>query len=396
VIFFNILNSSIKDSVVLLRCDFNISIVGGLIVDPRRIDTALETIKLLINCNNIIVLVSHLGRPKNQIDNKYTLKIVCDYLNSKLPKVKITFIVDIYKDYNKTLESAQKGQIIFLENIRFYPEEESNDENFKKFLAKGTDVYCNEAFSCCHRTHASIMIAELFPKEKRFIGLAMNEEIESLNSFSAKNNSIAVIGGSKISTKINVLRQLQKKLQKIIVVGAMANTLLKYKGFNIGKSLSETGCEDICEEILNSNNCEIIIPEYFIVTDDIVKSRNIEEKHISTISDNDIIVDIGIKSVNIFLEIIKKVEIVLWNGPFGIFEIASFDIGTTYFAKKLAELTKNNKIKSVIGGGDTLSAIKNSVDFYNFTHVSDAGGAFLEYIESDGKLVGLMPLRRGV
>ena len=390
----SISNFSISKKTVFLRVDFNVPIQNNTILDAKRIDEVIPTILHILNGNNKLVLCSHFGRPNGAYNNKYSLKIVFEYLKLKLLNIKIHFIDNIFFDYHNAVAIADFGDLIFLENIRFYQEEESNDLEFKKFLRKNIDVYCNEAFSCSHRAHSSIMMAELFENDNKFCGFLFKKEIEALDNFLFKNikiKSTVVIGGSKISTKLFVIEKLQLKANAIIIIGAMANTLLHYQGYNIGKSLIEENCEAMCRKILNNNGCKVILPKDFVVTNDYRNPTRIEKKILSEILDEDFIVDIGNESIAEFVDIIESSETLLWNGPFGLFEIKPFDNGTVQFAKEIVRLTKSGKIKSIVGGGDTLSALKE-FDLSEFSHASTAGGAFLEYIELDGKLHGISAL----
>jgi phosphoglycerate kinase len=395
-----ILDFNQSSKVVFLRVDFNVPIINGIISDTKRIDDVIPTILHLIKNRNKIILVSHFGRPNGQFNEKYSLKIVYDYLRTELRDIKIHFVEDILLYYNKVVENSQFGEIIFLENIRFFKEEEQNDESFKKFLAQPVDIFCNEAFSCSHRAHTSIMIADLFDKSKKFIGQLFKNEIDAIDCvLNAKqeiinnfNSSIAIVGGSKISTKIGILKKLQKKVKKIIVVGAMSNTFFHCCGINVGKSLHEDNYHDICNALLQNKDCEIILPKFVVVTDDIKNPKIISEKLISDVVNDDIIVDVGLKSIELFIEEIKNSKLVLWNGPLGIFEVKPFDRGTVVLAEAIVNLTKINSIKSVLGGGDTLSAIKDCIDLNDFTHASTAGGAFLEYMEYGENLPGVSAL----
>ena len=391
----SILNFSTSRQIVFLRVDFNVPIKNNVILDTKRIDEVISTILYIVNNNNKLVLCSHLGRPTGAVDIRLSLKIVFEYLKLKVLNKKIHFVDNIFSHYNDVVANAEFGEIIFIENIRFYQEEESNNLEFKKFLRKNIDVYCNEAFSCSHRAHSSIMMAELFESDSKFCGFLFKKEIEALDNFVFKNikiKSTVVIGGSKISTKLFVIEKLQAKANAIMIVGAMANTLLHYQGYNIGKSLIEKNREEMCKKILNHKECKIILPRDFIVTDDYRNPTRIEKKNLSEILDGDFIVDIGSEGVMEFIEIVKSSEIFLWNGPFGLFEVKPFDNGTKEFAKGIIKLTELGKIKSIVGGGDTLSALKE-FDLGKFSHTSTGGGAFLEYIELNNEICGIKALK---
>ena len=386
------IDNFISNSIVFLRVDFNVPIIDGKISSSKRIDDVIPFIISLLEKNNKLIIASHFGRPKG-FDLTHSLRIVYDYLCGRISQYKIFFAEKIDHSYNDLVNKLNYGEILFLENLRFYKEEEENDENFKKLLAEPVEYYINEAFSCSHRTHASIMMAELFSKKKKFIGRLFSKEINAIDGIlTDRDNAIAIIGGSKISTKLDVLNTLTKKVGKIIVVGAMANTFLFAKGLDVGKSLYEADYTDVCKKLMLNSDCEIILPRYVVVTDDIRNHKIVQSKSIHSVEDSDIIVDISSESIDEFCKVIEKSRLVLWNGPLGVFEIKPFDNGTLLLGESIIKLTKNGKIKSVIGGGDTVAALENNIDLDDFTHVSTAGGAFLEYIEKDGKLPGLMAL----
>ena len=273
-------------------------------------------------------------------------------------------------------------QIVFLENIRFYKEEEKNDTNFAQHLAKLADLYVNDAFSCSHRAHASVSkITEFLPS---FAGLQLETEISALKKVTTeiKKPITCIIGGSKISTKIGIIRNLISKFDNIIIVGGMANNIIKYKGNQIGKSIKEENCDLMIKEIfetLKSHSCKIIFPE------DVLIGKNLDDepqiKELNNIKDDDIILDIGPKTLDKIERIIENSETVLWNGPAGYFENPNFANGSYDIAKAITNKNKNNSIYSVVGGGDTIALINKIKLIENFNFVSTAGGAFLEYLE---------------
>lgn len=392
-------NLNIIKSTVFLRVDFNVPISDGSILDSKRIDEVIPTIVDFLSRENKIVLASHLGRPKG-FDQSLSLRVVYDYLVKKLSDYKIYFLEKIDDDYVDFVQNNLNfGEILMVENLRFYEGEEKCDENFMKLLSAPVDFYCNDAFSCSHRAHASIMMAKFFDKNHKSPGYLLQREVDALeNSLQNKNGkSLAIIGGSKISSKIHLLNSLQKKVDYIFVVGAMANTLLKYSGINIGRSLIEENCQEIVRNLFTTSEksgCSIILPIDVVVTDDIKSPSYVKNKKLSELSDSDVIVDLGhdsIKDLNSLI-LAENVKNVLWNGPAGVFEVKPFDTGTLGIAELLSSYRKKNGIQSLVGGGDTIAAISNSEFIDKFTHVSTAGGAFLEYIEQDGDLVGLSVL----
>jgi len=373
---------NLKEKKILLRLDLNVPLNNGKITDTTRIDKIIPTIIFLLKSDAKIIILSHIGRPKGKIVNELSLKPVCEDL-----KIKLNENVRLITKNPKEIDSAdlfnnQSEKIVMLENLRFYEEEEKNDNEFAKHLASLADVYVNDAFSCSHRAHASIFeITKFLPS---YAGLQLNLEINALIKITSniKKPITCIIGGSKISTKINIIKNLIPKFDNIIIVGGMANNILKYKGHNIGKSIQEDNCDKIIEELFflsNKENCKIIYPEDIAVGKDLNGSAEI--KKISDVSKDELILDIGPKSIKNIKNIIEESSTILWNGPAGYFENPNFAKGSFEIVKKIIEKNKANTIYSVAGGGDTV-ALLNSLDAYNnFNFVSTAGGAFLEYLE---------------
>jgi phosphoglycerate kinase len=379
---------SVKDEInlsekkILLRLDLNVPLDNGKITDTTRIDKIIPTINFLLKNNTKIIILSHVGRPKGKIIDSLSLKPICEDLKNKLNE-NVKLITKNLKEIDSTdLFNTEDEKIVMLENLRFYSEEEKNDKEFAKHLASLADIYVNDAFSCSHRTHASIYeITKFLPS---YAGLQLNLEIDALTKITSeiKKPITCIIGGSKISTKINIIKNLIPKFDNIIIVGGMANNVLKYKGHNIGKSIREDNCDKIIEEIFSlsvKKNCKIIYPE------DVTVGKNLnglpEIKGLNDILEDELILDIGPKSIKNINNIIEESNTILWNGPAGYFENPNFAKGSIEIAKKITEKNKANTIYSVAGGGDTV-ALLNSVDAVNdFNFVSTAGGAFLEYLE---------------
>ena len=379
---------SIKDELnlsekrILLRLDLNVPLNNEKITDTTRIDKIIPTINFLLKNNAKIIILSHIGRPKGKIIDELSLKPICEDLKNKINE-NIVLITKNLKEINSTdIFNNQNEKIVMLENLRFYEEEEKNNNEFAKHLASLADIYVNEAFSCSHRMHASIFeITKFLPS---YAGLQLNLEMDALSKITSeiKKPITCIIGGSKISTKINIIKNLIPKFDNIIIVGAMANNILRYKGHNIGKSIQEENCDKIIEEIFSlstKENCKIIYPE------DVTVGKNLnglpEIKELNDILEDELILDIGPKSLKNINNIIEKSRTILWNGPAGYFENPNFAKGSLEIIKKIIEKNKTNTIYSVAGGGDTV-ALLNSVDaINNFDFVSTAGGAFLEYLE---------------
>ena len=373
---------NLKQKKILLRLDLNVPLDNDRITDTTRIDKILPTIKYLLKNDAKIIILSHVGRPKGRIVNELSLKPICENLKKKL-NVKIKLITKSLKEIDSSdLFIDQNEKIVILENLRFYQEEEENNIEFAKHLARLADIYVNDAFSCSHRAHASIFeITKFLPS---FAGLQLNLEIDALNKITSKIKRpvTCIIGGSKISSKINIIKNLIPKFDNIVIVGGMANNVLKYKGFNIGKSIQEANCDQIIKEIFylsEKNNCKIVYPEDVTVGKDLNGSAKI--KDVNKVSEDELILDIGPKTIQTVNNLIEKSETILWNGPAGYFENPNFAKGSLKIANKIVEKNKSNTIYSVAGGGDTVALLNRIGVTNNFNFVSTAGGAFLEYLE---------------
>ena len=387
-------NISVNDKRVIVRLDLNVPVSNSKIDDDTRIKVIEPFINKLTENKAKVVLLSHLGRPKGKRISKFSLKPIFNYLEKKLSG-KIYFYED--KIDEKAIKASKKlkpGEILLLENIRFFQEEESDDENFAKNLSKLGDFFINEAFSCSHRKQASIH------KITKFIdsygGPLLEKEIQSINLIikNKKKPVTCIIGGSKISSKINVLSNLLKNVDNIIIVGAMANNFLKFQNKNIGNSLFEKNMENAVKNITalaKENKCNVIIPvDCNASTTADGKST---EKSLDNINSEDIILDIGKNTINLINKTIDNSNTVFWNGPAGYYENKEFAKGTFAIAKKIAENTKSKSLLSIVGGGDTISAIKGSGLENKFTHLSTAGGALLEYLEGK-ELPGIKVLKK--
>ncbi len=373
---------NLKNKKILLRLDLNVPLERGKITDTTRIDKILPTLNFLIKENTKIIILSHVGRPKGKVVKELSLKPICEELQNKLRK-KIKFITENIKEIkNKNFFNDYDEDIFILENIRFYSEEEQNDNKFAEMLSNLGDIYVNDAFSCSHRAHASVYeIPKFLPS---FSGLQLDLEVNALNKITSEiiRPITCIIGGSKISTKINVIKNLIPKFDNIIIVGGMANNFIEYFGNNVGKSIKEKNCDKIVEEIISlskKEKCKIIYPEDVIVSNDLNGSP--QKKELNEILFDEMILDIGPKTIEKITKIIDNSKTILWNGPAGYFENSNFANGSVQIAKKIIENNKANKIFSVVGGGDTVSLLNNLKAVNEFNFVSTAGGAFLEYLE---------------
>jgi len=373
---------NLSEKKILLRLDLNVPLKNGVITDQTRIDKVLPIINYLIKKKSKILIISHIGRPNGKKNSDLSLKPICENLEKKINQ-KIKLIRESIFDLKKEeIFKNPKDQVVFLENIRFYKEEEKNDTNFSKKLAELGDLFVNDAFSCSHRAHASVSkITQFLPS---YGGLQLETEIKALKKVTSeiKKPITCIIGGSKISTKIGIIKNLIPKFNNIIIVGGMANNILSFRGNQIGKSIKEDNCESIIDDIFKTakiHSCTITYPEDVLVG----KSLNDEAqiKELNNVSNDDLILDIGPKTINKIKNIIENSETVLWNGPAGYFENPSFSNGSYEIAKKIIERNKSNSIYSIAGGGDTIAVLNQINAIENFNFVSTAGGAFLEYLE---------------
>ena len=380
----NILNKNLnlKGKKVLLRVDLNVPMKNGAITETSRIEKIIPTINLLLEKQAKIIIISHIGRPKGKVVGGMSLKPISEKLSFLLKKEVLFNKGLISENTRLEINKISNGSIMMLENIRFNEGEESNDREFSKKISNLGDIYVNDAFSCSHRSHASVEgVTEYIPS---YFGLQITEEINALKKITSEIEKPVslIIGGSKISTKIRIINNLIKKFNNIIIVGGMGNTMLKHTGSNIGKSICEYECGPLIKEIIEKSkkyNCEIIIPKDAIVSNDL--NGDGKEKNINEIEKNEMILDIGSKTISSIETIINKSKTVLWNGPAGYFENPNFQNGTKQILELISQKTKNDKIFSVAGGGETVAAINKFKKFDSFTFVSTAGGAFLEYLE---------------
>ena len=382
-------NLTLKGKKVLLRVDLNVPMKSGIITETSRIEKILPTIKLLIKKEAKIIILSHIGRPKGKIVEGMSLEPISKKISEFLNKEVLFDKNQINENTISKINKISNGSIMMLENIRFNEGEEINDKEFSKKIASLGDIYINDAFSCSHRAHSSI---EGITKHiSSYFGLQITEEINALKriTFEIKKPITLIIGGSKISTKIKIIKNLIKKFDDIIIVGGMANTMLKHTGTKIGKSIYEHDCENLIKEILEKSkayNCQINCPI------DVIVSKNLygtgKNKEIREIENDEMILDIGPKTILSIKKIIDSSNTVLWNGPAGYFENSNFANGTKEIIKIITEKTLKDKIFSVAGGGETVAAINKFNKFDSFTFVSTAGGAFLEFIEGK-KLPGI-------
>ena len=379
---------------VIVRLDLNVPINNSKIEDSTRIKIIEPFINKLIENKAKIILISHLGRPKGKVVPELSLKPIFNYLEKKL-NGKMYFYQE--KIDSKAVAASNKlkpGEVLIIENIRFFKEEESDEEGFAKNLGKLGDLFVNEAFSCSHRKQASIH------KITKFIdsygGPILEKEIRSIDLIikNKKKPVTCIIGGSKVSTKINILSSLLENADNLVIVGAMANNFLKFKGINVGASLVEKGSGNIVKNIntlAKKNKCNIIIPVDCNTSSNV--NGNPSYKSLKDIGSEDMILDIGKNTIDLINKTIDDSNTVFWNGPAGYYENKNFLTGSLSLAKKIAENTKSKSLISIVGGGDTVAAIKNTGLEKVFTHLSTAGGAFLESLEGK-ELPGIKVLKK--
>lgn len=381
-----------KDQKALVRVDFNVPLNKQLeITDDTRMRAAIPTIKKIQADGGMVILMSHLGRPKGGPEEKFSLKPLVKHLGDLLGGQHVSFANDCIGKEAYTLSAAMKpGDILLLENLRFYSQEEEGDETFAKKLATLADVYVNDAFGTAHRAHASTaVIAKFFPVEKRMFGLLMEGEVKSAEKVLHKSEKpfTAIIGGAKVSDKILIIENLLKKASDIIIGGGMAYTFIKAQGGKIGNSLCEEDRLDIARDLLkraSEMGVNIHLPSDSVIADKFDKEAAISTSPSNNIPDGWLGLDIGANARDEFENVIKQSKTILWNGPMGVFEMEKFQIGTKAVAEAVAEATENGAY-SLVGGGDSVAAV-NQFGFTNkVSYVSTGGGAMLEYFE--GKIL---------
>ena len=375
-------NLELKGKKVIVRVDLNVPMKHGAITETSRIEKILPTLKLLIEKEAKIIILSHIGRPKGKIISEMSLEPISKKLSQYLNKEILFNKNQINENSVSEINKISNGSIMMLENIRFNEGEETNSEEFSKKISSLGDIYINDAFSCSHRSHASIEgITKHIPS---YFGLQIIEEINALKKITSeiKKPVTLIIGGSKISTKIKIINNLIKKFDNIIIVGGMANTMLRHTGIKVGKSICEQDCGSLVKEIIENSikySCKITCPVDVMVSQSLNGKGKVKE--INEIKDDDIILDIGFETIAKIKNIIDNSNTVLWNGPAGYYENSNFANGTKEIVRIITDKTFKDKIFSVAGGGETVAVINKFNKLNSFTFVSTAGGAFLEFLE---------------
>ena len=381
----------VSEKKVLLRCDFNVPFdKNGNISNTKRIDESLKTIRYLLQKNAKIIIVSHLGRPKGMKKSEYSLKPVVKYLSQVLNR-KIIFVTDdIRENVPQILNNLRDGDIAVLENIRFYKEEELNDEIFSKKLASLADVYVNDAFGTVHRAHASTQgVTKYLPS---VCGFLIKREIDVLGQLLSvpKHPFVAILGGAKVSDKIGVICNLLDKVDTLIIAGGMAYTFLNALGYSIGSSILEPDKVVLAKNIIakaKDLGVRLVLPVDNVVGKEFKSDTEFMIVNSDSIPDGYVGLDIGAKTKEIFVEIIKNAKTIFWNGPVGVFEWANFRRGTLEITKAIA----NSDAVTVIGGGDSIAAVDLLGFTDKITHISTGGGASLEFLEGKD-LPGILSL----
>ena len=369
---------------VLVRADLNVPMQDGKPSDTTRIDRSAQTIKDLSAKGAKVIMLSHFGRPKGQVVAEMTLKPVADAMSAALG-TPVAFATDtIGESAQATIAAMKDGDVAMLENVRFHAEETDNDDGFAAQLAELGDLYVNDAFSTAHRAHAST--EALARKLPAAAGRLMQAELEALGAAlgTPQKPVAAVVGGAKVSTKMEVLGNLSQKVDMIIIGGGMANTFLFAQGHDVGKSLCEKDMADEALKIIAdaaANGCEIVLPVDVVVAAEFAAGAANEVVGIDAIPADKMALDIGPATIADVEKRLAGCKTLVWNGPFGAFEIEPFDIGTNSAAQAAARLTKAGTLRSVAGGGDTVAALAQAGAADDFSYISTAGGAFLEWIE---------------
>lgn len=372
----------------VIRVDFNVPLDEQFnITDDTRMQAAIPTIKKVLGDGGSVILMSHFGRPKNGPEDKFSLKHLLPHLKELLSETTVLFADDcIGEAAQQKAKDLKPGEVLLLENLRFHKEEEKGDEAFAKKLSELGDVYVNDAFGTAHRAHASTaVIAQFFPSDKKMFGLLMNAEISNADKVlnSSEKPFTAILGGAKVSDKIDIIENLLQKANNIIIGGGMAYTFLKAQGKEIGGSLCEEDKLDLANEILSKakeKNVEIYLPADSVVADKFAEDANTKIVNNDHIEKGWMGLDIGEESIKQFSKVIMESKTILWNGPMGVFEMKKFQQGTKAVAEAIAKATENGAY-SLVGGGDSVAAVNEFGLADKVSYVSTGGGALLEYFE---------------
>lgn len=386
----------IKDKTILLRADLNVPKQNNVVTDTTRIDRLKPTIDYLRTQGAKVLILSHFGRPEGEQNPEMSLVFLAPVLEQQW-QTPVSFSQQCVGDIaQETAKHVKSGDVVLLENVRFHKGEKANDETFSKDLAALGDIYVNDAFSASHRAHASTAgIAQHLPSAA---GLLMEEELNALSAAleTPQKPVLAVTGGSKISTKLGVLENLIERVDYLVLGGGMANTFLAAQGYDMGRSLLEGDMLETARKIMDKAEkigCEIILPRDVVTVKELKENAEHETVDVDSMASDHMAIDIGPKTIDYITEKVRTSRTVVWNGPMGVFEIKPFDNGTNAVAKIVAEQTQKGECTSIAGGGDTVAALENAESAANFSYISTAGGAFLEWLEGK-ELPGVKALEK--
>ncbi len=392
----NLSDINFKNKKALVRVDFNVPVENKSVTDNTRIKAALPTINTILNNGGTVILMSHRGRPKGR-DENLSLRVIVPEIEKLLGK-KIQFIDDaIGEKVQKKIKSLQPGEVLLLENLRFYPEETQGDKNFAKELAKNGDIYVNDAFGTAHRAHASTaIVADFFDTNHKALGKLMEQEVKSIQKAldHGEKPVTAIIGGAKISSKIDVIKNLLNKVDNLIIVGGMAYTFLKALGNKIGNSIVEDDKIDVAKEIMKEakkKGVNLILPVDFVIADKFRNDAHTKIVAADKIPDSWQGLDIGPETIKKISKIIENSKTIIWNGPAGVFEFDKFAKGTESIGKAIGKATKNGAY-SLVGGGDSVAAIQKLGLENQVSYISTGGGVLLDMLAGK-KLPGLEALK---
>lgn len=364
---------------VLVRLDLNLPLQEGKVADLTRLERSLPTLKELASKKAKIIVMAHLGRPKGK-DNTYTLAPIAEALKKAMAPTPVFFCKEPQGSHVKeAIDRLGEGEVLLLENIRFVKGEEENDPAFAKEMVSWADVYVNDAFSAAHRAHVSTEgVAHLLPS---YAGRLMERELKALEGAlgNSKSPLMAIVGGAKVSTKLPLLKNLLPKVDFLVIGGAMANTFLAAKGYDVGASLYEPDLIEVSLELMRGE--KVLLPLDVVVAESLEAPKNHHNRDLSSIGSTEKIFDIGPATITHILKTMKRCHTLLWNGPLGVFEVSPFDYGTNGVAQGAAHLTAEGTLLSIAGGGDTVAALNHAGVLKDFSYVSTAGGAFLEWLE---------------
>jgi len=376
----------LKNRRVLVRVDYNVPVENGVVGDDTRIRATIPTIEYLLERGARVVLASHFGRPKGTWNDEYTLAPVAERLREHLPGRNVTFVRDVVgADARQAIDALEPGSVLLLENTRFLPGEETNDRKLSEALAAEADVYVNDAFGAAHRAHASTCgVAEVMKEEGRpaVAGMLMEKELRFLGDALAEPERpfVAILGGAKISGKLDVIENLLSRVDHLLIGGAMANTFFRALGLETGKSLVEPDRVDMARDILERAGSKLVLPVDCVVAGEAKENARTFLMERTDVPPEGAIYDIGPKSVATFRDYIERARTIVWNGPMGLFEVETFAEGTRGVARAVADATDRGAT-TIVGGGDTVAAVEDAGVAARITHISTGGGASLEFLE---------------